>query len=104
MKHENYDDVSNLNDIAVLGLSVEAKLGPSVQIACLPNPTKPGYPTETGQDVWAMGFGALNYSTGVSPDTLHNVKMTLYDGRTQCRRVGFGVPKNWDSQLCAGIF
>ena len=93
---------SNLNDIAIIQLSSEAKLSQSIQVACLPSPEKGLYPTTSGMDVWAMGFGALT-SDGPSPDTLYNVKMTLYDGATQCRRVAPRTPKNWDSQICAGI-
>lgn len=102
LKHDDYNVNSNLNDIAIIQLSSEAKLSQSIQVACLPSPEKGLYPTTSGMDVWAMGFGALN-SDGPSPDTLYNVKMTLYDGATQCRRVAPRTPKNWDSQICAGI-
>lgn len=100
-----------MNDIAILRLSKEAPLGPSIQIACLPDPsentntTGSYYPTKYGQDIYAMGFGSLGDSNPIRyPNSLQNVKLTLYNGAAQCWQVAIGVPKNWDSQLCAGTF
>lgn len=88
-----------MNDIAILKLVREVELNEYIQISCLPfnNP----YPKENVQ-AFAVGWGSLNYS-GESPSTLYNVRITVYNN-SMCRRVAFEVDKNWNSQICAGMY
>lgn len=91
-----------LNDIAILKLTNEVQLSNSIQLACLPDIKKIGYPTQVGIPVWAAGWGTLT-SQGKLADVLYNVKMTYYDG-SSCQNVSVGIPKNYDTQICAGLF
>ena len=43
------DSSTNFNDIAIIKLAQEAQLTSTVQLACLPDPTKKNYPTDTNQ-------------------------------------------------------
>lgn len=51
-----------MNDIAILKLKREVKLSNKIQVACLPDPAKPGYPTKNGSDVYAVGWGNSRFS------------------------------------------
>ena len=61
LKHPEYDDRNSLNDIGILKLDGEVVLNSKIQLACLPDPAKPGYPTQTGTTVYAIGWGLLSY-------------------------------------------
>jgi hypothetical protein len=90
-----------VNDIAILKLSSDAPLGPTIQIACLPDPSKgKDYPNIYDQDVWAVGFGQYK-SDSKSSSTLQNVKLVLYNGSSEVLCDLFGI-NDWSSQLCAG--
>lgn len=91
-----------LNDIAILKLKDEVQLSNKIQLACLPDSNKTGYPTQVGVPVWAAGWGTLT-SQGNIPDVLYNVKMTYYND-SSCQNVSVGLPKDFDTQICAGIF
>lgn len=100
-KHKGYNN-DNLNDIAVIRLEEEVSLGPHIQIACLPNPFKAGFQAETGQEIWAMGFGHIR-TDGEMSKKLQNIKLTYYDGKNDCLNVSKQYAKNWHSQICAGM-
>lgn len=90
IRHENYNEGTKANDIALIKLSKPLELTKEVQVACLPNPEKLVYPPRN-QDCWTVGWGKLS-EDGIQPDELYNVKLTTYNG-TMCKYVAFGVPK-----------
>lgn len=60
LKHPEYDDKNSLNDIGILKLDGEVQLNSKIQLACLPDPAKPDYPTQTGSTVYAIGWGLVS--------------------------------------------
>jgi hypothetical protein len=55
-KHEAYDEMSILNDIALLILDRDVTLNENIQIACIPNASSNTYPG-TNVDGWIVGWG-----------------------------------------------
>lgn len=101
--HPEYDlDGRILNDIAILKLAWEVELNDNIQLACLPDPNKPGYPTKNGVEAFAAGWGALDQWTQVLPDLLQNVVLDLLDP-VYCQAIyGLGM-NDWNTQICSGI-
>lgn len=91
------------NDIALIKLKNPVQLNRNIQLACLPNPALPNYPAKTNIQVWNVGWGRLRETDPSIPNTLHNVKLTLYDP-IFCTDLTPQVPKNWKTQICAGNF
>ena len=85
----------------MIRLETEVILGRRIQIACLPESSKIGYPTQFGQEVWAMGFGDKQFN-GTDSENLLNVKLTHYDPKIYCKNVLKSFTKNWATQLCVG--
>ena len=94
LKHPKYDEVSSLNDIALLKLPRNQKLTNKVQIACLPAST---LTLPTNSIITAVGWGATVYK-GSTSDLLRQVNLTVYDG-AQCN---YESESNWNTQICAG--
>lgn len=101
-RHENYDENSKLNDIAIIKLSRDVELNPFIQISCLPNPNISFYPSKVDIKSYAIGWGTLNYGDSSGSDVLRNVDLTIYDG-SKCKDVSI-YGNNWNSQICAGNF
>lgn len=76
------------------------QLNQQVQLACLPDPARHGYPHNVNVDVFAAGWGSTQQG-GVVSNSLRNVRFTLYDHK-QCEAVLPQASKNWHTQLCAG--
>lgn len=101
-RHENYDQNSKLNDIAIIKLSKDVELNHNIQISCLPNPDIKVYPTEVNISSYAVGWGTTQFGDSVGSNVLRNVDLNIYDG-IKCKDVSiFG--NNWDSQICAGNY
>ena len=91
-----------LNDIAVLKLAWEVELNDNIQLACLPDPNKPIYPSASGgMSAYAMGWGTMSEGSRETSDVLQNVVLDVLDGPKSCPY----NPKfvNWDVQICAGV-
>jgi len=91
--HPKYDEVSLLNDIALLRLPRNQILTNKIQIAGLPGPF---LTPSTNSIVTAVGWGATVYK-GSRSDLLRQVNLTVYDG-AQCNYKS----TNWITQICAG--
>ena len=98
--HENYNENTKLNDIAIIKLSKVLELNQYIQIACLPSADTKFYP-QSNIDCWTLGWGKLG--TNIQPDELYDVKLTIYNS-SMCDMVAYGVPKIWESQICAGEY
>ena len=98
IKHEDYDDINTLNDIAILKLTNNAVLGKTVQVACLP-PLSNFYPRPE-RTIYAGGWGTLSVG-GSLANTLMDVELTIYDPK-HCLNVDRGSRKDFNSQICAG--
>jgi len=79
-------------------LDTEAILDKYVQIACLPSTSSSTFPDFV--ESYAPGYGSLWFN-GPLPNTLQNVNLDIYN-ESYCNDVLPLVPKNWDSQICAG--
>lgn len=102
IKHPLYDKSSVLNDIAIIKLATPVKLNKKVQLACLPRMGNPRYPIRTNINTWAPGWG-FHAEGQRGSSKLYNVKMTLY-GSKKCNNTHTSFPKDWNKQICAGIF
>lgn len=91
-----------MNDIALIELDSEVTLNNYVQLGCVPDSSISNYPSSTGMDVWAAGWGSLT-SGRTGPDNLYNVKMTLYSS-SSCSAVSTSLTKDWTKQICAGQY
>lgn len=100
IKHENYDPLSSLNDIAIIKLKDEVILNNYIQTACLPDPNIKNYPNQANIDAWAAGWGTFK-SSRLTASVLQDVKLTVYD-KEMCDKVVPSSAKDWNSQICAG--
>ncbi len=91
IKHEEYNERTKQNDIALIKLSSPVQLSDQVQLACLPDPMSKSIFPPPGKDCWTVGWGRLT-EDGDQPDELYNVKLNTYNG-SMCSSVGYGVPK-----------
>jgi secreted trypsin-like serine protease len=96
--HENYNDNTNQNDIALLRLTSLVDLNSNIQIACLPTSVSNTFPT-AGTSVYAAGWGKLSYSAFSTPNDLYNVKLSVYASNL-CSNVYSGYSP--DKMVCAG--
>lgn len=80
-------------------LDGQVTLNEAVQIACLPDPKVPLYPTNWGEDMYAIGWGTDE--SGLVSNVLKNVLLTLYRPEN-CSEVLPEDEKDWNSQICAG--
>lgn len=100
LKHENFNDSNNLNDIALFKLNQTVNLNQNIQIACLPDPRFSKYPTQQNISAWINGWGSVT-SSGTATFTLQNGLITVYN-ENFCNNVVVSYQKNWDAQICAG--
>ncbi|CAF0860178.1 unnamed protein product [Brachionus calyciflorus] len=101
IRHENFNDRNNLNDIAILKLEQYIEFNQYIQPACLPRSTEK-YPDKINISAWAVGWGATGFG-GSTVQKLRNVKLTVYDEKL-CANVISLFEKNWSSQMCAGEY
>ena len=99
--HPGYDKIRSLNDIALIKLDGRVELSERVQLACLPDPKQPGYPSKVDVSAYANGWGTLDNYGEMTPDVLQNVEITVFDSQA-CENVIPSMPKNWTNQICAG--
>lgn len=101
--HAEYNlDGRKLNDIAIIKLAREVDLDKNIQLACLPDASKPDYPNRYEVEAFAMGWGAVDYESQYLPELLQNVALELLDGQRQCfldQQQMF----DWRTQICAGV-
>lgn len=102
VKHENYDSVNVLNDVALLILNTQVTLDSYIQIACLPDRSVSYYPTLTDIAGYVAGWGDM-YNNNTFPYILQNAKINVYDG-SYCQNVYPSLTKNWNTQMCAGNY
>lgn len=62
-KNPLYNENTQLNDIAILKLSSEVQLNQNIQLACLPDITQVGFPTQVGASVYAVGWGKFEINS-----------------------------------------
>lgn len=79
----------------------EQTLGSTIQIACLPNYAVSYYPTGSNIQSWVIGWGYTNQASLTLASALQNVEILIYDSNV-CSGLEPSVPKNWNSQVCAG--
>ncbi|CAF0860141.1 unnamed protein product [Brachionus calyciflorus] len=99
--HENYDESTILNDIAILKLDKEVELNERIQLACLPNYSLELYPSDVNIKSWVQGWGLIEQANKTLPSSLQNVQVTIYD-MSYCTQMYPRVPKSPSSQICAG--
>ena len=58
-KHSDYNELTLHNDIGLLKLDREVKLDKQIQLACLPNPSKPIRLQENKTKIYSPGWGEL---------------------------------------------
>jgi hypothetical protein len=95
IKHENYNDTTYENDIALLKLPYEVTLNKYIQVACLPQQPSSSYPS-SNQSAWIVGWG-LTDEEGFSSKLLKNAKIRINDGNQYCSV--FNSVTNWDKQM-----
>jgi len=94
--HENYNPTTSQNDIALLILNKNVKIGDQVQVACLP--TKPVADDAT---CYATGWGILKEGGRGQPAILQEVELPLYT-KSDCKGAnGNGVTED---MICAGYY
>ena len=99
--HPEYNlDDRMLNDIAIIKLAWEVELNDNIQLACLPDPNIPGYPTKYGIDAFATGWGSLDEAADEYPDQLQNVILEILDPDT-CPKTEL-YDNDWNTQICSG--
>ena len=97
-KHENYNDLTIANDIAILVLSEFVELTNSIQISCLPDSASSSYPGGNLSSI-AVGWGKTS-TNGESPSLLKNAAIQIYNGTNDCKV--YGSSFNAKSNICAG--
>jgi hypothetical protein len=100
--HYNFSRETLDNDIAMIKLTEYVTLNRAIQVACLPPANVRLYPP-LGSVVPAfiVGWGDI-YDNQTFPDLLQNAKLSILK-EAECGRVYPDTPKNWNSQLCAGV-
>lgn len=93
--------MSYKNDIAIIKLASNAELNDYVQIACLPDPSIPSYPSKVNISAIAVGYGNTNYSSTTLSPVLRNVDLTIYS-RDVCPSMIPDDAQDAASQICAG--
>jgi secreted trypsin-like serine protease len=102
IRHENYSNEYQLNDIAMFKLSKPVNLNQNVQVACLPTNRSINYPP-VNESVYAIGWGLAQENDFEISQELRNVKLTHYNA-SLCDDVLPLVPKNWTIEMCAGYY
>ena len=98
-KHENFSTIDYVNDIGLIILSDEIKLNNFTQIACLPSKSTTYPPVNSSS--YAAGWGTTTFLSSATPNTLRNVKLTIYDS-SACKGVAFEDITDWSGLVCAG--
>ena len=101
-KHEEYDEINGLHDIALIYLDKPISLSKNVQIACLPSMTSFNYPL-VDDVLYAVGWGVLKENASDTSTELHNVKLQVYNPYL-CNYLATTYKLDWNSQLCAGVY
>jgi len=95
--HENYNDATYANDIAMIKLDGAATRSKSVWPICLPPPTE----TFTNRRAFVIGWGTI-YFGGPTSSTLQEVNVRVWNPDT-CKKNYAGLGRNvLDTMLCAG--
>ncbi|XP_053908170.1 acrosin-like isoform X3 [Cuculus canorus] len=95
--HENYNNISQRNDIALLELDQPVQCSSHVQLACLPNATLKASQLTT---CYVSGWGATHEEGGTS-DVLQEAKVPLIDTHV-CNSSGWYRGAIHTHNLCAG--
>jgi len=95
--HENYNDVTYENDIAIMRLNRPATFSDSIWPICLPE----GNRELTNTRAYVIGWGTI-YFGGPTSDTLQEVNVRVWDQNT-CKNNYASLGKSvLDTMLCAG--
>jgi len=95
--HEQYNDVTFENDIAMLKLNGVATLSRSIWPICLPAPSE----TFTNRRAFVIGWGTI-YFGGPTSNTLQEVNVRVWDNQ-ECAKNYRELNRNVvDTMLCAG--
>ena len=90
VRHENYNEITKQNDIAIIKLAKPIILTREIQVACLPTKSfKSYFPND--RSCWTIGWGKL-VENGKDTDELYNVKLNMYNS-SMCQNVAYSVPK-----------
>ena len=96
LKHEYYEEITYLNDIAVLILEEDVVLSRTVQLACLPKYSET-YPTPDTIG-YLTGWGQTHFEK--FPNLLENVKLTV-QANAKCLELDSYFEEK--IQFCAGL-
>ncbi|RNA25118.1 suppressor of tumorigenicity 14 -like protein, partial [Brachionus plicatilis] len=98
-KHEQFNEYTLLNDVAIIELNENIESRFDIQFACLPNSSSTVYP-EVNRSAFIIGWGRTS-ENGYPSSVLQNSKIKIFQA-DKCSRIEVDVEKNWDSQICAG--
>lgn len=101
--HPKFNQVNIWNDIAIIKLSDKVTLNDRIQIACLPQKKDNYYPPIKYKNAYILGWGLNSIENLTSPDILQEALVSVYDS-SKCSSVVTSMPKNWQTQICAGKF
>lgn len=88
--HENYNEITKQNDIAIIKLVRPIMLTREIQVACLPNKSFQS-DLATDRSCWTIGWGKL-IENGQDTNELYNVGLHMYNS-SMCEQVAYSVPK-----------
>jgi secreted trypsin-like serine protease len=94
-KHQDYNEITKENDIAIIRLSKPVTISDKINIICLPGPEA----LNTNQTVWAAGWGTTSFQ-GQASSVLKQTSLHTMPNR--CGQI-FGDYNN-QKQMCAGAY
>jgi secreted trypsin-like serine protease len=89
IKHENYDAMKLLNDIAILRLDETIVFNNEIQPCCLPENKNNNFPSNNTESI-VIGWGQTE--NGNSSAYLKNAKIQIFDSY-KCSNVSLGIKK-----------
>ncbi|KAG7267942.1 hypothetical protein CRUP_017008, partial [Coryphaenoides rupestris] len=101
IRHPDYDDLTNDNDICLLKLSSTVEFSDFIMPVCL---AASDSVFNAGTITWVTGWGAVEFGDGgelPSPQTLQEVDVPVV-GNRQCN-CNYGVGSITDNMICAGL-
>ncbi|XP_038148150.1 transmembrane protease serine 2 [Cyprinodon tularosa] len=98
INHKYYDPETNAFDVALLKLQDPITFTSTVRPVCLPNV---GLNVNEDSNAWITGWGALYSGSSVTPNSLNEAQVTVYD-RDTCNAGSVLDGKVTETMFCAG--